>query len=282
MGWFRASIHRMAAAALLHIGTQGWNYSAWSGVFYPDGTRGADFLAVYSRAFETVEVDSTFYAIPPSTTVRGWYDRTPAGFIFALKLPHAVTHEARLRDVDGTTEMFFDRARELREKLGPVLIQLGPDFGPEELPALVDFLPRIPRDLRAAVEFRARGWMRSDVFELLREHGVAIALVDGHWMPQKWMLELAARPTASFHYIRWMGPDRSLVDHSHIQVDRTPEVTRWADVIENHVPISVTDVYGYTSNYFAGHAPASARDLQESLKLRVVDPDLLGEQIRLF
>jgi len=265
----------------LHIGTQGWNYSAWSGVFYPDGTRTADFLPIYARAFGTVEVDSTFYAVPAAATVRGWYDRTPQDFIFALKLPQAVTHESRLRDVDGTTDLFFERARELRDKLGAVLVQLGPDFGPEELPALVDFVPRLPRDIRVAIEFRARGWMTPGVLALLRDHGVAVALVDGQWIPRRWMIELVARPTASFHYIRWMGPNRDLVDHSHVQVDRTRDLEQWAEAI-GKVPDDVRDVYGYMSNYFAGHAPRSAKDLQEMLGMDSVDPDTLGEQMRLF
>lgn len=267
--------------AVLHLGTQGWNYSDWAGVFYPDGTRPADFLSVYARAFGSVEVDSTFYAVPAAATVRGWYERTPSNFIFALKFPQTVTHESRLRDVDGTTDIFFERARELREKLGPVLIQLGPGFGPEELPALVDFIPRLPRDVRVAVEFRARGWMTPGVLAFLRDYGIAVALVDGQWIPRRWMIELMARPTASFHYVRWMGPNRNLVDHSRIQVDRSKELARWVAAIEK-LPATVADLYGYMSNYFAGHAPRSAREVQQQLGLDDVDPEMLGEQMRLF
>ncbi|MEO8946243.1 MAG: DUF72 domain-containing protein [Gemmatimonadaceae bacterium] len=276
---FTLPIHYMPPT--LHIGTQGWNYSAWAGGFYPDETRQADYLPVYARAFNTVEVDSTFYAVPPATTVRGWYGRTPADFIFALKFPQSVTHDARLRDSDGTTQLFFERAAELREKLGAVLVQLGPDFGPEELPALVNFVPRLPRDVRIAIEFRARGWMTPGVLAFLRDYGIAVALVDGPWIPRRWMLEAGARPTASFHYIRWMGPNRNLVDHSRIQVDRTRELTKWVESIEQFPP-SITDAYCYMSNYFAGHAPRSARDVQELFGVATVDPEMLGEQMRLF
>ena len=97
----------------------------------------------------------------------------------------------------------------------------------------------------------------------------------------RWMIELLARPTASFHYVRWMGPNRNLVDHSRIQVDRSRELARWVDAIEK-VPPAVTDVYGYMSNYFAGHAPRSARDVQQMLGLEDVDPEMLGDQMRLF
>lgn len=126
----------------IHVGTRGWNYDDWVGSFYPINTRPADFLPVYSRAFETVEVDSTFYGIPAPTTLEGWAARTTPGFIFALKMPQEVTHEQRLRDVTGASGQFFDAVRELGPKLGPILVQLGPDFEPNELPALVDFIER--------------------------------------------------------------------------------------------------------------------------------------------
>jgi uncharacterized protein YecE (DUF72 family) len=265
----------------IRIGAQGWNYEAWVGPFYPAGTRTADFLTVYARAFDTVEVDATFYAIPASKTVRGWAERVPDGFTFALKMPSEITHENGLRSVDDLLSLFFDRARELGAKLGPVLVQLGPEFGPTELPALAQFLPRLPRDIRMAVEFRHRGWIHDGVIALLAEHNVALALTDARWIPRKTMLLLAGRPTADFAYVRWMGPDRELVDYSRIQVDRTRELESWATVLPS-LADRVEVVFGYVNNHFAGHSPASARDLQRRLGLPVVEPDRLGEQISLF
>jgi uncharacterized protein YecE (DUF72 family) len=265
----------------IRIGTQGWNYDAWAGPFYPPGTRSLDFLSVYARAFGTVEVDSTFYATPAAKTVRGWFDRTPADFVFALKLPQVITHERRLRGSDDVAETFFDRARELGTKLGPILVQLGPDFGPIELPALVQFLPRLPRDIRFAVEFRQRGWVNEGVLALLREHGVALALSDGRWIQRKQMLALVDQPTADFLYVRWMGADQSIVDYSRIQVDRTRELATWADVLRKRAHGGHI-VYGYVNNHFAGHSPASARELQRLLGDTPVEPDQLGEQMTLF
>jgi uncharacterized protein YecE (DUF72 family) len=251
------------------------------GPLYPEGTRLADFLSVYGRAFDTVEVDSTFYAIPPARTVRGWADRTPSDFTFALKLPQEITHERRLRDVDDLTQQFFDVARELGSKLGPILMQLGPDFAPSELPALATFLPRIPRDIRMAVEFRQRGWIHDGILALLAEHNVAVTLVDGRWIPRKLMQGLAARPTADFAYIRWMGPNRDIVDYSRIQYDRSRELESWAEVLRI-LAERTTVVYGYVNNHFAGHSPASVRELQLLVGQRPVMPDALGEQLSLF
>jgi uncharacterized protein YecE (DUF72 family) len=119
------------------------------------------------------------------------------------------------------------------------------------------------------------------VITLLRDHGVSLALVDGSWIPRRWTLKLAEQPTANFAYIRWMGPDRLLTDHSHIQVDRSHELAQWSGQIRD-LATRVDHIYGYVSNYFAGHSPHNARELQQRLGLPNVDPQLLGEQIQLF
>jgi uncharacterized protein YecE (DUF72 family) len=265
----------------IRVGTQGWNYDAWVGPFYPVGTRPVDYLTVYARAFDTVEVDSTFYAVPPVRTVRGWYDRTPPGFRFALKMPQEITHERRLRDVGDVAELFYDRARELREKLGPVLIQLGPDFGPVELPALAKLLPLLPTDIRFSVEFRQRGWITDGVLALLAEHGVGVTVTDARWIPRKQMLALAGRVTTKFLYVRFMGANREIVDYSRIQIDRTAELESWASVLWT-TSLKGVKVYTYVNNHFAGHSPQSARELQRFLRQTPVDPETLGEQMSLF
>ena len=267
--------------APIRLGTQGWNYDAWAGPFYPEGTKAVDYLTVYSRAFDTVEVDSTFYATPPSKTVRGWAQRTPPGFVFSLKLPQEITHERRFRGVEDVAAEFFDRARELGDKLGPILIQLGADFHVNELPAIAKFLPTLPGDMAFAIEFRDRGWINDGVHALLAEHGVALALTDARWIPRKQMLALAERPTADFAYIRWMGADREIVDYSRIQIDRSRELELWAGII-SHLTTRGRIVYGYANNHFAGHSPSTVRELQRLLNLTPVDPEQLGEQMTLF
>ena len=279
-----------AAAPRVRLGTQGWNYDAWTGAFYPTGTRPADYLAVYARAFDAVEVDSTFYAVPSEKTVCGWAARTPADFRFALKLPQAITHERRLRHADDDLALFLERARLLGPKLGPVLVQLGPDFGPAELPALVGFLPKLPSDVRFAVEFRDRAWLADgalavNVLALLAEHGVTPALSDGRWIPRRWVFRvaerLAARGGAGTLYVRWMGANRDLVDYSRLQIDRTKEAAEWAAVLRAVAP-AAEGVYGFVNNHFAGHSPASVRDLQRRLGQQPVEPGDLGEQLTLL
>jgi len=149
------------------------------------------------------------------------------------------------------------------------------------LPALAQFLPTLPRDLRFAIEFRQRGWIHEGVLALLAEHGVALALTDARWIPRKQMMQLAAQPTADFVYVRWMGPDRAIIDYSRIQVDRANELELWAGVLW---PLAVKgrSVFGYVNNHFAGHSPESARHLQLLLRQTPIDPARLGEQLTLF
>jgi uncharacterized protein YecE (DUF72 family) len=266
------------------IATQGWNYAAWVGPFYPPGTRAEEFLATYARAFRGVEVDSTFYAIPDERSVRAWAERTPPGFTFALKMPKEVTHELRLRNAGELVSVFLDRVRALGPKLGPILLQMGPDFSPDELLSLVQFLPTLPRDLRFAIELRQARWTRRDVLppllELLQEHRVALALSDGRWMPRKTVIELTERPTADFLYVRWMGPDREITDYSRIQFDRSAEMRDWAEALRRAA--NTIDIFGFFNNHFAGHSPANAREMQRLLGQQPVDPQSLRAQRSLF
>lgn len=270
-----------AEPGVVRVGTQGWNYAAWVGSFYPPDTRQPAFLPMYARAFDTVEVDATFYATPSPSTVRGWAERVPPGFAFALKMPQEVTHVRRLRDVGELAATFFDRARLLGGKLGPILLQFPPEFAPTELPALAAVLPQLPRDLAVAVEFRHRGWIHDGVLALLAEHNVALALTDTRFIPRRVTLSLVDRPTADFAYVRWLGPDRDLVDHSRLQVDRSRDLAVWADAVRR-LAERVRTVFAYMSNYFAGHAPASARMLQTLLGQTPVPPEQMGDQLTLF
>jgi uncharacterized protein YecE (DUF72 family) len=280
------SLHsRITVGGQLRIGTQGWNYAAWVGPFYPEGTRPQDMLTRYAEAFATVEVDSTFYATPPSRTVERWGWRVPAGFTFSLKLPSEITHQLRLVNAEAETALFLERARLLGDRLAVILVQLGPDFHPDEFGALASFVARLPADLRFAVELRNARWMRPevrwDLLGMLAEAGVALALSDGRWIPREVLLELALRPTAGFHYLRWMGPNRDLTDFSRLQVDREEEIGAWSAVLRaaGELPL---DIFGYVNNHFAGHAPASARELQRRLGQHAVDPREIGEQTSLF
>jgi len=272
----------------VHIGAQGWNYDDWVGAFYPRGTRAADSLDLYVKAFDTVEADSTFYAIPSEATVKSWASRAPDGFTFSLKLPRQITHEQRLRDCAEVLEQFCQRARELGEKLGSVLVQLPPDFSPRSWAAFEKFIPLLPPDIRFSVEFRDRGWvtapMADRVLGLLGEHKVALALVDSKWIARELSFQLVNllqdRPAAPFAYLRWMGL-QELTEFSRVQINRDREFKEWADAVAI-VRQRVEVVYGYFNNHYQGHSPASANQFKRLIGEPIVEPDSLIAQPSLF
>ncbi|HMF55149.1 MAG TPA: DUF72 domain-containing protein [Pyrinomonadaceae bacterium] len=274
----------------VQVGCQGWNYDDWitgaaasAPVFYPKGTRSADMLSVYARVFDTVEVDSTFYAVPSAQTLDSWNKRTPRSFTFSLKLPQVITHEWALRP--GSLEelsLYCDRAQLLGEKLAVTLIQLPPHFTltPENALALRDFIERLPGDMRFAVEFRSPDWLHEKVIKLLSKHNVAIALVEGRWIKREEMRRIAEEPAADFAYVRWMG-ERDLTRFDEVQRAQDENLREWAEVIGNLCG-RVSHVYAYFSNFYEGHAPASANKLKRLLSQETTDPATLEGQPSLF
>ncbi len=270
--------------AEIHIGAQGWNYEDWVGAFYPRGSRSSEFLDLYVKAFDTVEIDSTFYAIPSEASIISWAKRVPDEFRFSLKLPQQITHENRLHNCDELLEQFCQRVRGLGNKLATVLIQLPPDFSPRSWLAFERFIPMLPSDICFAVEFRDRNWVSEPMVEklldLLAAHNVALALVDSKWIARDLSFRLIDRPTAKFSYLRWMGP-RELTRFTHVQINRERELKEWAEamtILRERVEV----VYGYFNNHYQGHSPASCNQFKKLIGQAVVEPDALISQPSLF
>jgi uncharacterized protein YecE (DUF72 family) len=234
------------------------------GAFYPPGTSAATYLARYAERFDTVELDTTFYAIPRASTVTGWRERTPDWFRFAAKFPQAITHQKQLVDCALETHVFLDAMTGLGEKLGPLLLQMPPSFPATEMAALESYLGSLPGGFRYAVELRHRSWTGKEtlprLLERLRGHGVALTLVQHAWMPA--LDEI----TAPFTYIRWLGRREDIPDDdfSHVRIDRDVQLDRWAGQVAEYGRRGVT-VYGYFNNHYQGHSPSSVRALRQRL-----------------
>ncbi|HEY0657460.1 MAG TPA: DUF72 domain-containing protein [Pyrinomonadaceae bacterium] len=269
------------------VGCQGWNYADWitkagdETVFYPRGTKPNEMLALYSEIFDTVEVDSTFYAVPPSSTVENWYKKTPENFTFSLKMPQEITHEHLLRESSfPVVTEFCERILLLKEKLGVVLIQLPPHFeaSKENALALKNFLAWLPQDIRFAVEFRHRDWLVDWTFEELEKNSVALCLVEGSWIPREMMFEAIGKLENDAAYIRFMG-ERDLVRFDKIYRQGDVNLQIWKGEIKK---LKAKDIYAYFSNYYEGHAPSSAGKLKKLLGKKVVDVESLENQGSLF
>ncbi len=259
----------------LFIGTQGFSFKDWVGSFYPDNTASSRYLALYSRQFRTVEIDSTFYGIPKAATIAGWFKRTPKGFRFSAKFPQIITHQRMLVDCGEVTQYFIETMRGLGEKLGPLLLQFSYEFGPERFGDLARFLDSLPTDLRFAVEIRNRDWYDTEICDMFKARGVALALHDLYYMPRRTDI------TAGFVYVRWLGRRTDLERFDRIQLDRRDEEEWWAQHLLRFLDQGLP-VFGYFNNLWAGHAPASARGFLERLGRPVEPLDLEPQQPRLL
>ena len=144
----------------LSVGPPVWACDEWADHVYPAGTRRKDFLHWYSRTFNVVEGNGTFYGVPGESTFQSWADQAAEGFEFCFKVPRAITHDAMLSNTDAATDEFVDRLNVVAAagKLGPTLLQLGPNFSPRYFDPLARFLDRWPADLPIAVEVRHDDW----------------------------------------------------------------------------------------------------------------------------
>ncbi len=269
----------------IFIGTQGWNYNDWitkigdETIFFPHGARTAEMLEFYAKIYDTIEVDSTFYAIPASSAIDNWYKRTPPNFIFSLKLPQEISHTLEFGEESfPLLEMFCDRVKNLRQKLGIVLMQTPPSFAAskENAKNLRTFLAKLPREIRFSIEFRNRDWLVDWTFQELRKHNVSLCLVEGNWIPRQLFFD--APETADFAYIRFMG-ERDLESFDKIVRPQDTNLKLWKEQLET---LQAAQIYVTFSNFYEGLATASVNKLKHLFGQNVVDAKDFETQTSLF
>ena len=263
----------MDRLAEIRLGTSSFTAAGWEGSFYPRGIKSADRLSFYAEHFDTVEIDSTFYACPLARVVEGWTRKTPETFVFSVKVPQTVTHDKVLVDCEAELKQFVDTMGILGEKLGPMVLQF-PFFKPDAfksqsdfLDRLIPFLKKLPKGYRFAVEIRNKAWLDAQFSGVLRDFGIALVLQDQSRMPAPKELYQRFDPiTTDWTYIRWLGDrkgiERLTTTWDKTVVDRTDEMSGWVDVCYETVRRGVK-VFAYVNNHYAGHAPATIRQFWE-------------------
>jgi uncharacterized protein YecE (DUF72 family) len=237
----------------IHIGTSGWFYKGWSGAFYPEDLAPSQWLTFYARHFSTVEINSTFYRLPFQNMVKGWRQRAPEGFTFAVKGSRRITHLKKLVDIADDLNKFIDRVSELGEYLGPILWQLPPQLQ-LDLERLESFLALLPRGISHAVEFRHPSWLEDTVFEVLRRFQVAPVTVSSLRMPADFTT------TANFTYLRLHGLEGGY-SHDYSREELAP----WAEHICRCASEGL-EVYAFFNNDGRTRAPANAGLLTQMIR----------------
>jgi len=195
----------------LYAGTSGFAYASWKPDFYPEKLPAKKFLGHYAQRLNAVEINYTFRQLPSASTLEGWVESVPAGFLFALKAHQRITHILRLKPSEFTG-LFFRAIEPVRSSrhLGPVLFQLPPNFRADT--ALLEaFLATLPGDLRFAFEFRNASWLVDETYRLLEKHGVSLCLAESDKLVIPQVL------TADFVYSRLRKEDYTPEERAEIQ-----------------------------------------------------------------
>lgn len=232
------------------VGTCGWDYPHWRGVFYPEDLPRDAYLSYASRHLGSLEIDSSFYGLPESGTLRRWREETPDGFVFAFKASRYITHMKKLNDAGAALRSMLDRARLLEEKLGPIVFQLPPRWR-VNVERLEGFLDLLPDDLAFAFEFRDRSWFCAEVYEALRAHGVGFCIYDLAGERTPW------RRTSDLVYLRLHGPDGPYEGRYS-----RPALAGFAGAIHRWRHAGC-DVCCYFDNDERGYAALNARELSD-------------------
>ncbi len=235
-----------------YIGTSGWMYSHWRERFYPSGLAKARWFDYFAERVPTVEVNASFYRLPPETTFRSWGERAPAGFRYALKVSRFITHLKKLRDCADPIATFVERARLLGEHLGPLLYQLPPSLQRND-GLLQAFLRLLPPDLTHVFEFRHASWFDPEVYSLLDRHDAVFCVHDFD------RLRPPMVRTGRACYVRFHGPSGHYAGSYSDQA-----LADWAARIREAVS-SAEAAYAYFNNDDAAHAIANAMTLRSLL-----------------
>ena len=250
-----------------YIGTMGFSYKDWAGSFYPAGVPAREYLTHYSRIFNTVEIDSTFYGIPKQGSVIRWRDQSPEGFKICLKVPRSITHESGL--VDATREMqdFLRAISPLDEKLGVVLLQFPPSYDVSHSKVFEDFILDLPRDHTFAVEFRHPSWYNWKTKEMLARQDICWTATEYPGVPREVDL------TSEIIFIRLVGQHGRFPVHNREQINVLPLLEKWWQWIRSNSD-RVHSIYIFFNDDYSGHAPTSANRLKELIGLEIVKPNI--------
>lgn len=270
-----------------YLGCAVWSYPGWVGNFYPPKTAAKHFLTLYSERLTAVEGNTTFYAIPDNKTIIRWREQTPSGFKFCLKFPQTVTHQGRLLNKVEQGIEFIQQVKPLGDRLGPLLLQLPPNYSPNYLDDLSEFLTILfQENLPLSVEVRHPDWFTIEgektLNHILKKQGIGRVILDSRPIYQKNSSEiiqsrrkpnlpLHLNVTSNFILIRFI---------SHPQFsDNIDYLHNWVKQVDEWLKKEI-DIYFFVHCPIEEESPFIARNFQTMLENHQVNiPVLPWEQV---
>lgn len=242
-------------AGKIHVGTSGWSYKHWKGVFYPHKLASAKWLPYYADSFSTTEINASFYRLPSEETVLKWKNQVPDNFLFCPKMSRYLTHMKKLREPEEPLERFFSVYHHLEKKIGPVLLQLPPflKFNYHVAEHLYQLLKKQYRQYQFVMEVRHDTWMREESLTLMTKYDVGLVISQSaEFFPYSEMI------TAKNIYVRFHGPKELYASSYSDKALKSfaDKFQRWMK--EGH------QIWVYFNNDIHAHA---ARDAQRLMQL---------------
>lgn len=235
------------------IGTSGWTYDDWKGLFYPPTLPKTKWFEYYARQFNSVEINATFYRFFKDDTYQKWKQKAPPGFGYVLKAPQLITHRKNLLDVEDTIRSFYQSCLLLEDSFEMILLQVSPKM-PYDPARLENALRQFPDPTQVAVEFRRAEWYRPETLGMLASLGVTVCNVDS---PQHPITRLV---TSTRAYLRMHGRRRWYADRY------TPaELEEIAAAVNELTRKGAERVYIFFNNDFNANAPENALALRQIL-----------------
>ncbi len=235
----------------IYVGCAKWGRKDWIGTIYPEGTKEKDFLPLYAKHFNCIELNATFYRLPTVKQITGWKEMVGEDFKFAPKFTQSITHFKRLKDAEEVTTLFLKGISAFEENLGPVFLQLPPNFTPKSFDTLEAYLKSLPKDLNIFVELRSPKWFDDEevftrVFDMFEKNNVGAVITDASGRRDCVHMRL----TTTQAFLRYVGNGLHPTDYSRID-DWVQRIKNWKE--------KVSPVYFFMHQHEEVHSPVLSK-----------------------
>ena len=251
----------------LHLGCSGWSHETWKDKFYPSSLETSDWLNYYSKIFEFVEIDSSFYVIPDTFMVKNWYRKTASRFKFSAKFPKVITHDKKLANIRNELDYFLTSMRELGDKLFCLIIQLPPSIKVSEGLELLDrTLPGLDPAFRYAVEVRDDSWFQDLAYDFFAKNNICMV-----WT-QLQDIQTPPVVTTDFVYLRLIG-NTSMDNYDSIRDKEITDLQYWTNKIKQirmyeEASNKVKHVIVSANNSYTGFGPDTVNSFRKMIGLQ--------------
>lgn len=252
------SSHEKKSKTSVFVGCAKWGRKDWIGKIYPPGTKEADFLELYAKNFNSIELNATFYKIPSYKQAKEWKSKVGKDFLFSPKVPNSISHIHRLKNVDERLSWFLNGIAGFEENLGPVFLMLHPNMGPKSMETIEAFLQRIPKEIKVFVELRNEAWYATpqtfdDVCDMLGRNGAGIVITDVAGRRDCAHMRL----TTTEAFVRFVGNDLHQTDYSRVD--------QWVQRIHRWMQQGLTRLYFFMHENTEVYSPVLAKYAIEQL-----------------